>query len=318
VDTPVRELYDWGVQPRSPLSSLAAALAVTLFATPGLAQVESALVEIAEPTEDTPVGVIGGSFLGVRGSRLDFAEEELVPGESWGIGGQALFAGIVSYRALTMRGDLSTHLGTGDLSTPESGFDARLGGGLTIGLIGHLAQSTGLFIRAGIGGDVDDNERYHFSRVDFPTFEAGWQLHLDNFGVELGGRGGVALGTSYDVERHTKRDLDVAGAYGGYVTLSLADLEVPMPGVWLDVAFMRHEADAPLQFGTARLCGGYALHACFDGRLVQATLAPESDAAGENEITTVYLGVSLGFGGAFAIGSVEALNRIEAAHVGSQ
>lgn len=298
------------MQPWRSLPWIAAGLAAALSSSPVLAQVDSnARVEVADPTDETPIGLIGGSFLGVRGSRLDFAEEEAVPGDSYGIGGQALFAGIITLRAFTLRGDLNTHVG-GGVGGVDTGLDGRIAGGLSVGLIGHLAQSNGLFVRVGVAGAYDDNDRYHFSHVDLPSLEAGWQLHLDNFGVEIGARGGAALATSYEVERHIGRELDTVGAYGGYATLSLASLDVPMPGLWLDVAFMRHEDDAPLQFGTGRLCGGWGVFACFDGRLVQATFIRQDDRSVEEEVTTVYLGLSLGFGGAFALGSVAAANQL--------
>lgn len=253
--------------------------------------------------DETPAGAFGGAVLGFRASRLDADIEGAE--DSYGFLASAAGVSVASVKFLAARVGLDFHVGGG-----EQGIEPRIAGQLTFGVIGHWAQTNGMFIRVGLGGNYEGNDRYTFSHLDLPLGEGGWQLHTDHFGIEIGARGGATLTGRIGVAPSGNRAFGVVGRWGGYVTLAASTTKSPFPGVWLDAEFMRLEDDSPIHVGSGRLCGGYIGFVCIDGRVSHADLPfPESlGTPGMHEdVVTLYAGATIGVGAALAANGIRAL-----------
>lgn len=252
--------------------------------------------------DETPAGAFGGAVLGFRAARLDADIDGA--DDTYGFMGSVAGVSVASVKFLAARLGLDLHVGGG-----EQGIEPRIAGQLTFGVIGHFAQTHGMFIRVGLGGDYEGNDRYTFSHFDLPLGEGGWQLHSDHVGIEVGARGGATLTGRMGIAPSGNRAFGVVGRWGGYVTVAASTGKSPFPGVWLDAEFMRLEDDTPIHVGSGRLCGGYIAFACIDGRLSHADLPfPESlGTPGIHEdVVTLYAGATLGVGAALAANGISA------------
>lgn len=252
--------------------------------------------------QETPAGGFGGAVAGFRASRLDADIEGAE--DSYGFLASGASVAVASIKFLSMRGGLDAHVGGG-----AEGVEARVGGHLTFGVIGHWAQTNGMFIRVGVGGNYEGNGRYFFSHFDLPQGEGGFQYHGHRLGLEVGIRGGATLTGRIGMAPSDNREFGVVGRWGGYATVAFGTNDDLYPGAWLDAEFMRLEADPAIHVGSARLCGGYLAFACLDGRILHSDL-PFGNAVGTagtfDGAVAFYAGATLGIGAALAIDGVGA------------
>ncbi len=252
---------------------------------------------------ETPAGAFGGAVAGFRAARFDTD----IDGQDDSYGFMASGAGVAvgSLKFLTARLGLDVHVGGG-----EMGVEPRIAGMFTFGVIGHFAQTHGMFFRVGLGGNYEGNDRYFLSHFDLPLGEGGWQLHADRVGVELGLRGGATLTGRVGARPSDNRAFGVVGRWGGYVTVATSTNRSPFPGAWLDVEFARLEDDAPIHLGRGRLCGGFVAFLCLDGTIMHTDL-PFSPSLGVPGIhdgaVSVYAGATVGVGAALGMNGVGAL-----------
>jgi hypothetical protein len=252
--------------------------------------------------DETPAGAFGGAAAGFRAARLDADIDGA--DDSYGYLGSIAWNGAASLKFLTMHSVFDAHVGGG----PE-GVEARVGGQFTFGVIGHFGQTNGMFIRVGLGGNYEGNDRYFFSHFDLPVGEGGFQFHGDHFGFEVGVRGGATLTGRLGLAPSDNRAFGVVGSWGGYALLAASTNDSPLPGGWLDVGFTRYEGEQPIHEGSGRVCGGYIAFACLDGRILHSDL-PFGTAAGTagtfDGAVGFYAGATLGVGAAFALDGVGA------------
>ena len=252
---------------------------------------------------ETPFGLFGGAAAGFRAARLDADIDGA--DDSYGFMGSVSGNAVATLKFLTGRVGIDMHVGGGD-----QGVEPRVGGAFTFGVIGHWAQTNGMFIRVGVGGNYEGNDRYFFSHFDLPLAEGGWQLHTDHFAAEVGFRGGATLTGRLGIAPTNNREFGVDGRWGGYALLAAATNDTPLPGGWLDAEFMRLEADSPIHVASLRLCGGFGAFACLDGRLLHADLprGPADLTPGPHEdVVTLYAGITIGVGAAMAANGIHTL-----------
>ena len=252
--------------------------------------------------DETPAGGLGGATAGFRAARLD--ADIAGADDTYGFMASGASVAVASVKFLTMRAGIDAHIGGG-----SEDVEARIGGHLTFGVIGHWAPTNGMFIRVGLGGNYEGNGRYTFSHFDLPLGDGGYQFHGDGFGLEVGVRGGATLTGRVGMAPSANVPFGVVGRWGGYVTLAVATNKGLRPGMWLDAEFIRLEADRPINVGSGRVCGGYLGFVCIDGRILHADL-PFGTAVGGagtfDDAVTLYTGITVGVGSAVAVNGISA------------
>jgi len=119
----------------------------------------------------------------------------------------------------------------------SGGFEGGVGTMLAVGVRAPIATHHGPFARIGIGGELQGNKRFYFSRLSLPIGELGYQYTEGRTVLELGGRGAPVITGRYNTGHRTKRELgDGSLEWGGYAAAHSKFGRI-------DASYMRIEAD---------------------------------------------------------------------------
>ena len=261
--------------------------------------------ELVRKNPNDPFGLILGGVVGLRVSRLDSDIDDVEAASSFLFSTASVAVGTGDY--FTAAGRSAVQIGGG-----EQGFELNAHLRLTGGVIGHFTRTNGMFIRGGLGGMYQRNDRHELWHVSLPLAEGGWQLHLAHFGIEVGARGGATLGGRFRIDPAGERSFGVVGRWGGFVTMATATNRLlALPGFWLNMEMARLELGRPINIGEVRACGGYIGVVCVDGRLAHADL-PTSNTPGApgpfEDAVMFYAGLTFGIGLAGATNRADGLD----------
>lgn len=98
----------------------------------------------------------------------------------------------------------------------SAGFEGALDGSLTGGLRIPVGEHHGPLVRLGVGGALQGNKRFYFSRLSLPVGELAYQYLRGRTVLELGARGAVNLVGRYNTGHVTRREIDGL-EWGGYL-----------------------------------------------------------------------------------------------------
>jgi hypothetical protein len=238
----------------------------------------------------TPAGMGAGFLIGAHGAYANVASvsDQTV---SFGLAGLGTFIGTYSFVTGRAGADLAILAGPAGIEG-KAYVDAGLGG------IYHLGLAHGPFARLGLRGMIQGNDDFYFSFFEIPNLDVGYQLHLDWLMVEGGLRAGPVWTGKYDPRRRAGRDVGIAPEWGAFGTA------IAGPAMF-DASLFRVEDDQPMHAGLAKLCLAYVVGICADAEFVNGdvlTLLDLNDPTGVQQadsVTTLYLGLSLGFGHMF-------------------
>jgi len=235
----------------------------------------------------TPAGHGAGFLIGARGTYSSV--ESLEKTVSFGLTGNGIFIGTYSFVTGRAGADLGILIGPAALEG-KAYIDGGIGG------IYHLGQNHGPLARLGVRGLMQGNDDFYFSFLEIPTLDIAYQLHLDWAMVEGGLRAGPVWTGKYDTRRRVDRDVGIAPEWGAFGTAIAGP-------VLFDAALFRIQHERPVNVGLAKLCVAYVVGVCGDAEFINGDLfKPVSSATAAPElenVTTLYLGLSLGFGKMF-------------------
>lgn len=187
---------------------------------------------------------------------------------------------------LASRGELGFGLGGG-----TGGVEGLFGGAVLVGARLPIARHHAPFLRVGLAGEYQGNNRYLWSRFDLPLGELGYQYVRVATLFEIGGRLSPVLTGRFRAESAT-RALSEAFSFGGFLTARGTRGRV-------DLLYTRvlpsHGSTGPVDSAQGLACWlpFSAFAVCLDGQLVTSTFGPS-----EGALRAGYAGALLGLGAA--------------------
>ena len=286
---PSRSSWNERAERRARRSWLAAALSASALSLPGAARAA------ADEQDERPGSLRAPTvFLGGRTTMTSVksGSEQVTSFGGLFVTSAAFHGSQGKYGSL--RGSFIGAIGSG-----TAAVEGWLRVALTVGLLLPVLPRRGFFARAGVGGELQGNANYYFSRLELPLGELGWQFTEGERLLEFGFRLAPVLAGRYHVEGTRSRNLAISPQYGAYFAARTVGLRSEVSAVLID---QRSDPVArPVQMFRILLCGfGLAgtLTACGDGQILRVSSGGYNDGplAGSR---VFYMGLTLGIGQTF-------------------
>jgi hypothetical protein len=180
------------------------------------------------------------------------------------------------------------------------GFAGGSGGGLDglghvalgLGAATHLAEKDALLFRLGAGARAFGNASFDFETVQAPVLDLAFQHHGDDWFLDVGPSGGLAIATHAGAGASAQRDLGVAGAGGARAWFGLQP-------VWVGLDYQALIADDVSHLAGGSFCiAPDGISGCLDARFaaIEAFAGADRNAYA---IQAGYAGMSIGVGGGY-------------------
>lgn len=186
------------------------------------------------------------------------------------------------------RGRLDFALGGG-----SAGIDGLFGGALLVGLRLPVSAHHAPFARLGFAGEIQGNERYHYSRFDLPLVEVGHQYVNDDLLLELGIRFSPVLAGRFRSNSEV-RLLSSSFSFGSFATAQLALARFDLLYTRIEASDRSMRAVDTFQ-GLACILPLKDIALCLDGQLVRTDVTGPSGSS--TPLTSGFVGGLLGVGG---------------------
>jgi len=147
----------------------------------------------------------------------------------------------------TYRSTLYAAIG-GGTDGPEGQLDWNWG----LGVRGYFGDAHGPFVRAGMGLGVKGNNKLYRSFFELPELVGGYQVHSDDFLLEVSGSAGLVLGGRWFTGDHAERRIDTELQWGGRFTLQTDGFRVNAR--FLRIEARQTEPGTPIDELGAELC----------------------------------------------------------------
>lgn len=193
---------------------------------------------------------------------------------------------------LTVHGSSYAFIGGG-----SAGFEGGFGGLMTFGVRAPITKTQGPFARIGLGGELQGNKRFYYSRFALPIAELGYQYQQKRTVLELGLRGAPILTGRYNSGHRTRRETgDGSLEWGGYLAAHSKYGRI-------DASYMRIEADDNFPGGPITTLRGTGcvyvsrVGICLDGMYVRGDAyfsLPTIPVAFTRDVRSFYGGLTIG------------------------